>query len=317
MRFRQVWPSLKTSTNDIVTLKANEASQQLFDKREELVALFVHHLTEKHPRDDYRELLELSVIILGGMPPRGIHLIRPGALHRARWMAKIIYTLKIWLLKDQFKLTAREKSGLQRFINFVLLSYITMWFCASQATKAPANDLRFFQSLSAYSTIDKPLSEAVTSVFSRHLWYLSEHLVALALFDPETPSDILEEMVAVMISTEDQEEQGELSKKAKITVSSAAEKRLVDFVSSQSAVLLDRLGCGRGFLRVPPSDWHTNSAFLLGRRRAKALSVTNDRAERALALLQNYNLNLTKNESQQQFLLQLIEMHRKEHPMKN
>ncbi|KAG0730496.1 Methyltransferase-like protein 13 [Chionoecetes opilio] len=58
--------------------------------------------------------LNLSLIVLGGQPLRGIRMLRPGALHRARWMAKIIYAIKIYLFRDpeQFRLTAGEKSGI-------------------------------------------------------------------------------------------------------------------------------------------------------------------------------------------------------------
>jgi len=35
-------------------------------------------------RDDYRELLELAVIFLGEVPPRGIRFLDPGPMHHAR-----------------------------------------------------------------------------------------------------------------------------------------------------------------------------------------------------------------------------------------
>ena len=50
-------------------------------------------LNDQHPRDDYRELLELTVIYMGGVPPRGIRIMAPGQMHRARWMAKAKYAL--------------------------------------------------------------------------------------------------------------------------------------------------------------------------------------------------------------------------------
>jgi len=49
------------------------------------------------PRDDYRELLELILILYGSCPPRGIPFMRPGALHRARWMARVIYAIVMYL----------------------------------------------------------------------------------------------------------------------------------------------------------------------------------------------------------------------------
>ena len=49
-------------------------------------------LTLMQPRDDYRELLKLWMIILEDKQPGGkdISFIQPGALYRARWMAKLI-----------------------------------------------------------------------------------------------------------------------------------------------------------------------------------------------------------------------------------
>ena len=52
-------------------------------------------LLEVQPRNDYRELLELSLIVLGGTPIRGIRFTAPGAMHQARWMSKVIYSMKI------------------------------------------------------------------------------------------------------------------------------------------------------------------------------------------------------------------------------
>ena len=48
-----------------------------------------------HPRDDYRELLELAIIVLGGTQSCGVKFLALGALHRARWIAHIIYPIKI------------------------------------------------------------------------------------------------------------------------------------------------------------------------------------------------------------------------------
>jgi hypothetical protein len=39
--------------------------------------------------------------------------LSPGAMHHARWMSKVLYSLKIWLFRAQFKLTPREENGLR------------------------------------------------------------------------------------------------------------------------------------------------------------------------------------------------------------
>lgn len=42
-------------------------------------------------RENYRELLDLSIIHLDDVPPCGLHFRKPGAYRMARWMAKSIY----------------------------------------------------------------------------------------------------------------------------------------------------------------------------------------------------------------------------------
>lgn len=61
-------------------------------------------LQEKHSRDDYKGVLELVVIFLGGMPygSKDVRLMAPSALPRARWMARALYALKIWMFRMQF-----------------------------------------------------------------------------------------------------------------------------------------------------------------------------------------------------------------------
>ena len=50
------------------------------------------------PRGDYKELVLLTLAYLNAAP-EGFHLQRPGALHKARWMARLIYSIKIVLIQ--------------------------------------------------------------------------------------------------------------------------------------------------------------------------------------------------------------------------
>ena len=47
---------------------------------------------------------------------------------------------------------------------------------------------------------------------------------------------------------------------------------------------------------------------------AQSVKVVNDLAERGVALVQEFNASLTKNEEQKQYLLQVIEDHRRKFP---
>lgn len=76
---------------------------------------------EIFPREDYRELLELTVIFLGGQipPPRKFVLRKPGAYHHARFMHKEIYYLKLFLISERFALSDVEKSQIKRMATFI------------------------------------------------------------------------------------------------------------------------------------------------------------------------------------------------------
>ena len=50
-----------------------------------------------HPREDYKELLQLSLFYLGGWAENDFSFKIPGALHQVVWMAKAIYPLKLVL----------------------------------------------------------------------------------------------------------------------------------------------------------------------------------------------------------------------------
>lgn len=100
----------------------------------------MNQLQQYQPRDDYKELLELTIIILGQTPPNGIFFKVPGPIHHARWMAKAIYSLKIFLFRNEFKLTLKENNAFRDLCIFIVRLYIKQWFCAPVASRAPNLD---------------------------------------------------------------------------------------------------------------------------------------------------------------------------------
>jgi len=98
-------------------------------------------LQQHQPRDDYKELLQLTIIFLGGVPAKGISFKAPAGLHHARWLAKALYSLKVWMFRSQFKLTKAEEKGLRDICLFTVQVYVKVWFQAPAATMAPRLDL--------------------------------------------------------------------------------------------------------------------------------------------------------------------------------
>ena len=89
----------------------------------------------------------------GGEPDRGVHFREPVGLHRARWMAKAIDSMKIYLFREQFKLTKREEKALFDRSQFVVLIYIKAWFLSPSPVRAPLQDLNFLKSLDLYKNV--------------------------------------------------------------------------------------------------------------------------------------------------------------------
>jgi hypothetical protein len=104
-RFQAQWSSIdKDSYQDCFT--DDFAASQLADIRPQVINFCEKQLENQQPRDDYREMLKLMLIFLGSKSHHDSKFRAPGPMHQARWMSKAIYSIKVWLFRSQFKLTA-------------------------------------------------------------------------------------------------------------------------------------------------------------------------------------------------------------------
>ena len=74
-------------------------------------------------------------------------LRRLGAMHKARWMAKVIYSIKMCTLENQLKLlpkgtiaTEHHLAELKEFVIFITV-YSKWWFLCPSVTDASWHDL--------------------------------------------------------------------------------------------------------------------------------------------------------------------------------
>ena len=75
------------------------------------------------PREDYLELVELTLFFFGGHIKRGLRIWYAGSDHHARWMSKVIYYTKIFLLSRTFELTDEEARKVERMAEYICLFY--------------------------------------------------------------------------------------------------------------------------------------------------------------------------------------------------
>lgn len=183
LQFRDViWKELDTSS-DYQTLHIQ--SRQLKSREKEVITFYEDILTNSDgslPRDDYRELAEIMLQLLGVDPPRGCRWYKPGGVSNVRWMASILYSAKIVAFSDQLELDEGVLELYTRFVLFCALYYVPWWLVASKGIDAPIHDLEFWNAMQSYKKGDPDVADAAITALERHLWYLTEEMAPISLF---------------------------------------------------------------------------------------------------------------------------------------
>lgn len=182
-RFCKEWKNMDVTKYE-PGIKNDFVKKNLADVTEDIINFCEKEIEKDILRDDYRELLELTLIFFGVKPISGkLKFHPPGAMHHARWMAKAIYALKIFMFLKFFQLSQQDMVSLTFFCLFVVRFYVKAWTRCTHAVEAPKQDLNFLKQIQTYATVDPQISEVILKKFGYHLWYLSEETIALAFFD--------------------------------------------------------------------------------------------------------------------------------------
>lgn len=135
--------------------------------------------------------------------------------------------------------------------------------------------------------------------------------MGLSLFDDDVTPNVKDEIVQAMFSSKEKETP---AKKATVALENIQSLSLATFVSSNTCIFFQKLKLPQAFLQLPASQWEENNHYQIAKSFCKRLAVTNDHAERGVALLQTFSGHLTKDEEQLQYLLQVVSQHRKDFP---
>lgn len=234
-------------------------------------------------------------------------------MHHARWMSKALYSLKIYIFREQINISKKDLDGLRKINIFIAVSYVKVWFTANKPEIAPRLDLEFIKDLINNNNIDKDLRRVALEKFTgNHLWYLSDTLVGLAFFDKSLSIDIKKKM-AMAISRKPKEDQIIIRKIKKINKKSINDLSLEYFVNTNTKLFFDSLGIPTNFLNTDPLEWNDNDEYNSGYEIIKNLIVTNDNSERQIAAITDFS-NLTKNEDVKQSLYMSVIHHRQTYP---
>lgn len=89
----------------------------------------------------------------------------------------------MYLFTHQIALRRNLLTNIREFIKFIAKVHVPSWYESTSSNKSALNDLKLIKRIIEYEIVNKKMSVAALNSFSRHLWCLSETLVAMAFFD--------------------------------------------------------------------------------------------------------------------------------------
>lgn len=333
-RFRKNFTYLSRGSDEMLrrldhTAFSEEAQTIIQDLKDTALKLAKNELTLH--RDDYQEFIELCVAFLDGHETafQAIDIKRPGALHKARWMAKLLYCIKLSLLEDQIhKLppgtvtTRQQVSKIRDFATFATLIYSHWWMTCSTVSDAPLNDLNLYQNLILYEKINPEISKSAIHAFKLHHWYLTEEMIPLALFSNQV-SEELKRSISDRLQTIKPDPEVGLPQNRFGTgfgkprfpqaINLSSTTTLADLVGTDSWFMFNILQLNSDFLTKDIGEWKESDAYQNSQTNIQALNVVNDCAERGVKLSSDF-LSSAKKEEHFQNVLQVVEDDRKERP---
>lgn len=185
-RFENQWNFIDKS--NFLTFSSDPALSERISV-DETIEFLLKQMQLFQPIDDYKELLQLTLVLIFYEPPHNFTFKRSVGLHPARWMAKLIYSMKTWMFRNQFELTEKENTALKEICVYGVRVYVKAWVTAPAASSAPRNDLELMKNIFEYQRSNKAASDAAMMKVQKHMWYLSEELIALSFFDDGAPSE--------------------------------------------------------------------------------------------------------------------------------
>ena len=157
-RLRAEWPRLSKDSTNLKKFDYTNSNPWLCKQAREVLSWAEEHWRKgTWPRDDYRELLELVIIWLGG-EIESFTFKFPGADHHARWLSKAIYDVKIDLLSNQFIMEDKEQVEVAVIAEFVCLFYAKAFFCCPLPAAAPRCYLEFMSNILKYRLMQPRLA---------------------------------------------------------------------------------------------------------------------------------------------------------------
>ena len=327
--FKKMFPYIKKEEKVLLDIKPG-LEEQLREKSVEFLTSLLMYPNKKQqfPTNNYREMVELTLAVLGGNVPGGFKFRLPGAFHKARFMANVIYGTKMFLLQNldmdepkmeeenvamEIEFDKEYKEALAKFVKFTSLVYVPYFMKTSIGADAPYNDLELFKLLLKYKEqVDSEVAEFALKAMKRHLYYLTQENVIMSLFSNRLDDD-QKSRIASRLLTFPKPEEFKAEKPTPPTLLDM-NTTLEALVGEKSWTIFQVLGVKTDWLEHGPSKWSEDSQFCEVRDWVRTAKVVNDSCERAIKMVQDFCNTLTSDSFIRRGLLKAVNSSREQFP---
>ena len=198
-------------------------------------------------------------------------ILRPGAVHTARWMSKQLYSYKLVILRHQLPdgiVTQTQINKMERFVQFCTFVLNEWWFNCPDAASAPRQDLSLFQQIRKYKEIDEEVAKSAEKAFLRHTWYLVGEMIPLALWDTDLKEEQRRGLADAITNTPESssftDRIGSGWGKPNLKAVDVTKSQLGDYVTVDSNMFFKTLKISSSFLSKPVKEWKDDTCYKNG-----------------------------------------------------
>ena len=128
--------------------------------------------------DDYKKIVEITLKFLGSELPAE----KKFAWKKVHFMAWSLCSMKAFAFSSEMDCSKEIIKKLQCFTLFHVTIYIPQFLMSSIGSDAAINNLSLHKKLQKFRDTDEVIGEEALKTLERHLWYLSDLTIPMALF---------------------------------------------------------------------------------------------------------------------------------------
>ncbi|KAI9553649.1 hypothetical protein GHT06_021574 [Daphnia sinensis] len=225
------------------------------------------------------------------------------------------------MMSERFQMSQNERTEVKRMSTFVAICHSEAFLKSRLSTIAPALDIHYLLLMKLYEKDDKSIAQAALKSILNHLWYLCEETVIFAVFDKKLSPFTRKSMVDKLLTFPRPESipVGKPKFPADLINKSNVSDSLLSCIGPRSWLLffllkIDEELCD--WMKAPVECWQHMVGYQKIESFIKTLEVVNDCAERGVKLMTDFK-DVSNNEEQQQYIMQVVEAHRRNFPSFN